>query len=30
LQVEGYGHCDFTTEQILGAFALMVQQATAE
>jgi pimeloyl-ACP methyl ester carboxylesterase len=30
LQVEGYGHCDFTTEQILGAFALMVQQAAGQ
>jgi pimeloyl-ACP methyl ester carboxylesterase len=27
LPVPTYGHCEFTTEQILGAFALMVQQA---
>jgi hypothetical protein len=26
--VEGYGHCNFTTEEILRAFGLMVQQAT--
>jgi pimeloyl-ACP methyl ester carboxylesterase len=30
LQVEGYGHCEFTTEQIFGAFALMVQQAAGQ
>ncbi|HET8562304.1 MAG TPA: alpha/beta hydrolase [Candidatus Binatia bacterium] len=30
LPVEGYGHCNFTSEQIFGAFALMVQQATAQ
>jgi pimeloyl-ACP methyl ester carboxylesterase len=28
--VAGYGHCDFTTEQILGAFALMVRQANVQ
>ena len=27
LPVPTYGHCEFTTEQILGAFALLVQQA---
>ena len=27
LPVPTYGHCEFTTEQILGAFSLMVQQA---
>ena len=26
--VEGYGHCDFTMEEILRAFGLMVQPAT--
>jgi pimeloyl-ACP methyl ester carboxylesterase len=26
--VEGYGHCDFTAEEIFRAFGLMVQQAT--
>jgi pimeloyl-ACP methyl ester carboxylesterase len=26
--VEGYGHCNFTTEEILRAFGLMVQQST--
>jgi pimeloyl-ACP methyl ester carboxylesterase len=30
LQVESYGHCNFSPEQIFGAFALMVQQATTE
>ena len=29
LPVPTYGHCEFTTEQILGAFALMVRQANA-
>lgn len=28
IPVEGYGHCDFTTEEILRAFGLMVQRAT--
>jgi pimeloyl-ACP methyl ester carboxylesterase len=27
LPIEGYGHCDFTTEEILGAFGIMVQRA---
>jgi pimeloyl-ACP methyl ester carboxylesterase len=27
LPVPTYGHCEFTTEQILGAFVLLVQQA---
>ena len=27
LPVPTYGHCEFTTQQILGAFTLMVQQA---
>jgi pimeloyl-ACP methyl ester carboxylesterase len=30
LPVDGYGHCDFTSEQIFEAFALMVQKATAQ
>ena len=30
LPILAYGHCDFTTEQILGAFALMVQQANVQ
>jgi hypothetical protein len=27
LPVIGYGHCEFTTNQILGAFALMLHKA---
>jgi hypothetical protein len=30
LPVPTYGHCEFTADQILGAFALMVQQATGK
>ena len=30
LPVVGYGHCEFTSEQILGAFALMVQEANGQ
>ena len=30
LPVEGYGHCNFTSEQIFGAFALLVQQVSEE
>jgi hypothetical protein len=26
MQKKSYGHCNFTTEEILGAFALMVHQ----
>ena len=25
--VPGYGHCEFTTAQVLGAFGTMIQQA---
>jgi hypothetical protein len=28
--VPSYGHCKFTTEEILGAFAFLVQQATKQ
>ena len=27
--VPGYGHCEFTTDQVLGAFGTMIQQAAA-
>jgi hypothetical protein len=30
LPVENYGHCNFSSDQILGAFTLMVRQATAQ
>ena len=30
LPVEGYGHCDFTSEEIFGAFQLLLQQATGQ
>jgi hypothetical protein len=29
LPVQRYGHCNFTTEEILGAFALLVRKSTA-
>jgi pimeloyl-ACP methyl ester carboxylesterase len=28
--VDGYGHCDFTAQEVFDAFALMVQQAEAQ
>jgi hypothetical protein len=30
VRVESYGHCDFTTEKIFGAFQLLLQQATGQ
>lgn len=27
IPVPGYGHCEFTTAQVLGAFGTMIQQA---
>jgi pimeloyl-ACP methyl ester carboxylesterase len=30
MEVDGYGHCDFTAQEVLDAFALMVQQAEAQ
>ena len=30
IEVDGYGHCDFTAQEVFDAFALMVQQAEAQ
>ena len=30
IPVPGYGHCDFTVQQIAGAFGMLVQQASAQ
>lgn len=30
LPVPGYGHCNFTVEQVLGAFGLLLLQSTGE
>ena len=30
LPIEGYGHCDFTSEEVFGAFQLLLQQATGQ
>jgi pimeloyl-ACP methyl ester carboxylesterase len=30
LPVEGYGHCDFTSEEVFGAFQLLLQQAAGQ
>jgi pimeloyl-ACP methyl ester carboxylesterase len=30
IEVDGYGHCDFTAQEVFDAFTLMVQQAEAQ
>jgi pimeloyl-ACP methyl ester carboxylesterase len=30
MEVDGYGHCDFTAEEVFSAFTVMVQQAEAQ
>jgi pimeloyl-ACP methyl ester carboxylesterase len=30
VEVDGYGHCDFTAQEVFAAFAVMVQQAEAQ
>jgi pimeloyl-ACP methyl ester carboxylesterase len=30
MEVNGYGHCDFTAQEVLAAFTVMVQQAEAQ
>jgi pimeloyl-ACP methyl ester carboxylesterase len=30
MEVEGYGHCDFTAQEVFAAFTVMVQQAEAQ
>jgi pimeloyl-ACP methyl ester carboxylesterase len=30
MEVESYGHCDFTTQEVLQAFTVMIQQAEAQ
>jgi hypothetical protein len=30
MKVDGYGHCDFTTQEVFAAFTVMVQQGEAQ